>query len=264
MGESIKLSELKTDFTKKTIYDIIKGIVLIVATVGLGYIYKSKILDKFELFSFAVGAITASVLLIIISIVVKYLLRKFKPDFPRISPDFEILETKVTYDHEAIDKMTYTKRKKLKALRNGLERYVDRYSWTGKGNINISSNKKSQTFTETERKSIYQFYEVRFDKVLSKGEEVEVTLTWDLEDLEHKAVPFVSMTIEEPTETLLFKVIFPKTSVVTSIIKEISPFIGAKQPFFSEKERINDYEREYEWTIKKPKLFYHYELRWRW
>jgi hypothetical protein len=124
------------------------------------------------------------------------------------------------------------------------------------------SLRRSEKYVETDRRSTWQYYELRFERALKKGEELDVDVVWNLEDLEKVAVPFISATIEEPTNSLSLKVKFPDGSNVDHIIKEISPFIGAKMLFSSVREDIT--EMEYEWIVSKPKLLFHYELRWDW
>jgi hypothetical protein len=187
---------------------------------------------------------------------------KFRPYYPRIDCDFEILELEVIYDHLDKNRMVYTKRKKLRALRNGLDRYFDRYRWTGTGNINIKSSIKSQKVVVEERRSVWQFYAIRFNKKLGRGEEIQTEVVWELKDLENVAVPFLSMTIEEPTSKMILKVKLPSNLHVEEIVKQIAPFMGAKTPFYSITEKIE--HNEYTWTIPNPKLLYHYEMEWEW
>jgi hypothetical protein len=270
MGEF--LSTLKADFSKKALYDVLKYSVIGIGALVIGYVsfftgFFKNLSQSFVLSSFLVGGLAGLVLcgLVFGSVKVYKAFQSpntLKPDFPVIDANFEILDLKILYDHKEIDRMVYTKRKKVRALKDNLDRYVDRYNWTGKGTVAPQSLRRSEKYVETDRKSTWQYYELRFERALKKGEELDVDVVWNLEDLEKVAVPFISATIEEPTNSLSLKVKFPDGSNVDHVIKEISPFIGAKMPFSSVREDIT--EMEYEWIVRKPKLLFHYELRWDW
>lgn len=273
MGEY--LNSLKEDFKKKAVYDVLKWLVVALVISAIGYLSLftdscNDLIENFRLSSFLaglfVGILVLGLLLVLRKISkVRRPLRPsdpLSPDFPTIDANFEILDLRILYDHREIDSMVYTKRKKLKALKDNLDRYADRYNWTGKGAVSPRSLRKSEKYYETERRSTWQYYELRFEKSVKKGEEVDVDVVWDLKDTERKAIPFMSTTIEEPTKKLSLKVKFPNNSDVDHVIKEISPFIGAKMPFSSVREATT--EKEYEWIIDDPKLLFHYELRWEW
>lgn len=187
---------------------------------------------------------------------------KFRPQYPRLDCDFEILELEIIYNHLSKTRMTYTKRKKLRALRNGLDRYIDRYRWTGMGNVQLKSNVKGQRIVEEERKSVWQFYAIRFNRNPSRGQEIPTEVFWELEDLQNAAVPFLSATMEEPTRKLILKVQLPANDNVEEVVMEVLPFMGAKTPFSSDTKKIE--HNEYTWTVENPKLLYHYEMRWEW
>lgn len=266
------LASLKADFSKKAIYDVLKYSVIGIGALLIGYLslftgFFGRLSQSFVLSSFLIGTLAGLVVggLVFGSIKAYKAYRSpnpLKPDFPVIDANFEILNLRILYDHKEIHKMVYTKRKRVRALKDNLDRYVDRYNWTGKGTVAPQSLRKSEKYVETERRSTWQYYELRFERALKKGEELDVDVVWNLEDLEKAAVPFMSATIEEPTNSLSLKVKFPDDSNVDHVIKEISPFIGAKMPFSSVREEIT--ETEYEWIVTNPKLLFHYELRWEW
>jgi hypothetical protein len=270
MGNSIK--SLKEDFSKKAVYDVLKYALIGITTLAVGYVsaftdFFATAAKNFNRDWFLIGLVAG---ILLVSVVTgSFRLFKFKwskaplkPDFPLIDANFEILDLKILYDHKEINNMVYTKRKRIRALKDNLDRYIDRYNWTGKGTVAPKSLRKSEKYFETERRSTWQYYEMKFEKPLKKGEELDVGVIWELDDLENKSVPFISATLEEPTQSLSLKVKFPNDSVVDHVIKETSPFIGAKMPFSSIREEIS--ENEYEWIIPNPKLLFHYELRWEW
>ncbi|HCR56071.1 TPA: hypothetical protein DIV49_03790 [Candidatus Saccharibacteria bacterium] len=239
------------------------GLVVLAIVSLLSWIAKkaSSFLPFLEPFQYHLAGLVFLTLLLIV-IVSTRRFNRLRPIFPRLSTDFRIKEHEVTYRHQTRYKMTYTRRKKLKALRNGLDRYKDRYDWTGRGHLHITSEVSSQKVEMEEKRSIWQFYAIKFNAVLNKGKETETCLRWDLEDTERVSVPFISVTVEEPTDILILKVFFPDDENVTHVNIDVTPFMGAKIPFEAHERPVRD--KQFVWTIKKPRLLYHYELRWDW
>lgn len=186
---------------------------------------------------------------------------RFRPTFPRLDFDFQILEKEVSYEYVDKTHMIYRKKNFLRALKNNLDTYHDKYHWTGSGKVKIKSEIKEQQFIETIRKNVWQFYEIRFQKTLKKGEEIETEVIWELEDVAGKAVPFFSATIEEPTDALILNLCLSPGLGVKEAVCEISSGIGAKKPFSSEILKLNR-DGWVTWKIRKPKLLHHYEMKW--
>ena len=186
---------------------------------------------------------------------------RHQPHFPSLDFDFLILEKCIEYDYQSSDCIVYRKRVKLKALKNGLETYPDKYHWTGSGMARIKSNIPEQEVRRTIKKNIWQFTEVRFPVMLNKGQTIESEVEWILDDKNGSAVPFVSATIEEPTALLRIHVKIARSLGVRKVTREISGGIGAKKPFESTEVAL-DGRGEYTWEVKRPRLLYHYEIKW--
>ena len=90
---------------------------------------------------------------------------------------------------------------------------------------------------------------------------MDTELIWDLEDTAAKAVPFFSATIEEPTDYLKLNLSLPCDIAVREVTCEVSSGIGAKKPFSSKTIPL-DRNGKATWEIRKPKLLYHYEMKW--
>jgi hypothetical protein len=184
-----------------------------------------------------------------------------RPSFPRLDFDFELLEREITYQYLDSVHMIYKRRSLLKALRDGLSVYHDKYHWTGEGKVVIRSNVREHMFRETIRKNIWQFYEILFDRTLSKGEKIEAEIIWSLEDTSRRAVPFFSADIEEPTRRLIMNLELSPDLGVRQATREVSSGIGASKPFSSESVGF-DRDGKTSWVVEKPRLFHHYEIKW--
>lgn len=248
---------------RTTITEIIKVILGFVFTVTL-FILSSHILttvweflDPFKWYLSVLFGTGGALIFIFIY----QRMSKFHPIFPRLDFDFQILDNDIYYEYRDLTHLIYRRRKVLKALKNGLDAYNDKYLWTGRGNVAISSAIREQTVRETFKKNVWQFYEIRFQKVLSKGESIETEVVWDLEDAARVAVPFMSATVEEPTDLLKLSLSLPPDLKVGQVTCEISSGIGSKKPLSSKTMNLDRYGRV-SWGIEKPKLLHHYEIRW--
>src|SRR5215213_9201293 len=124
--------DVKTDVLGNIIWDVAKWVTagLIGLTLWLlsrlGTEALSSFFSRFEPYKWYITALLFC-LSAFLTILIYRRYSKFRPYYPRIDCDFEILELEIIYDHLDKNRMVYTKRKKLKALRNGLDRYFDRY-----------------------------------------------------------------------------------------------------------------------------------------
>lgn len=185
-----------------------------------------------------------------------------RPNFPALDLDFRTLEREITYEYKSRNHMHYKKRVFLQALKNNLDRYIDKYSWTGKGTVDVKSSIKEHLYKEGIKKNVWQFYEIIFQKTLKKGETIETELFWHLYDKESKAVPFLSSTITEQTDLLILKLILPPNLSVKEVILEISCGIDASYRPFKTETLLPYRNGRFKWIVKKPKILNYYEMRW--
>lgn len=257
---------LKADFAKKALYDLIKNGLIVAIAIGIASLSTKISTDalcdlrryKWELL------VTISSILAFIFLKTHSRFDKYRPNFPRLDFDFELVEKEITYQYKDEIHMIYKKKNVLKALKNGINVYTDKYQWTGKGNVKLISGIKEQPIVETIRKNVWQFYEIRLQKTLKRNEKITTEAIWELEDLEHKAVPFFSATIEEPTDFLKFNLSLPNSFNVREVTCETSCSIGSQKPLDSITKPLTTYDGLscVTWEIKNPNLLYHYEIKW--
>lgn len=180
---------------------------------------------------------------------------RYRAKMPTQDFEFLVLDKSVTYEYHDLTHMTYKKTYKLKARRRGLQAFPDRFSWTGTGPVTVKSARWDHIFVKTERSNVWQYYEVRFNRTLSKGEEVDVEIVWTLEDVGHTAVPFLSADVVEPTDKLSLTVVLPHSLGVQEVTAEASA--GAKRPYDSMQLKLDGAGRA-EWNIPDPQLFHHF------
>ena len=215
----------------------------------------TAVLTPYHPFIVVVFALSAALGLIVL--LERY--NRSRPKFRALDPDYDILEKLISFSEESSNQLIYRKRIRLRALRDGLDRYGDKYHWTGGGDAIVTTEIDDQEYRKTGRRNIWQLYEVAFNRSLEKGDEIDVNLVFKLDDPDRVAVPFVSATIEEPTEKLSFEVTLDETPATEAVVEE-SSHIGANKPSYT--WRVPFSGKTASWMIDNPRLLHHYEMRW--
>jgi hypothetical protein len=254
---------LKVDFARKTLWEIVKWTAIAIAVAVWSYAgtdFGASKIPVLQLWRFPL-AVTAVAVSVWIVAYVYHARHKFTPSFDKMEFDFLIKEKRVTYKRAASGEIDYRKWCRLKALKSGLDTYRDKYHWTGTDGSEPCANIRGQQVYTTIRKNVWQFYEVRLQKTLDKGEEIDVEVVWSLDDKDRVAVPFISATVEEPTEKLVLSVELPKDLSITEVVYERASGIGARKPIKSEILKL-DADGRVSHPVPSPQLLHHYEIRW--
>jgi len=154
-----------------------------------------------------------------------------------------------------IHKRRYT----LKALRNGLTEYIDKFQWTGNEYVLIGGGSEYTLEEDKNTKNVFNLYHFKFNHSLKKGDIIEVEATWKAKG---PAKPFFSTTIEEPTEILVMSVMLYPESEIKEVYCEMESYKGAKCPSENHRVKLNS-DGEYVWQVNNPKLLHHYEINWK-
>lgn len=184
--------------------------------------------------------------------------------------DFQyiILKKHCTYQYKNYTTMEFKKRIKIKVMDKSIDRYYDKYNWTGSGKVSITSNNNDHKILMTAKRDAFQQFEVYFGKSYKKGDIVEFCITYTFEDFEEKAIPILSTTIVNPTYDLTLKVILPKSFGVTKAHFESFPCIDSRLPLENGELIFDDSNVEdnttvaVEWSIAKPLMLLVYSIRW--
>lgn len=182
--------------------------------------------------------------------------------------NYMILKKHCTYQYKTYTTMEYKKRIKIKVTGKSIERYYDKYNWTGYGKVTITSSIKDHKILITSKRDAFQQFEVFFGKSYKKGDTIEFCLTYTFEDLEGKALPILSATIVEPTIDLILKVILPKSFGITKASLETFPCLDSRLPVFNKEMPFDDSNVEdnttvaVEWQIPEPLMLLVYSIKW--
>lgn len=208
--------------------------------------------------SLAIWILTVAILWAAIKI---YLARARKiPVFPKADFDFLVLDKEISIRLLSLEDIVYRKKYKLQALRNGLGRFTDKYNWTGSGVVTVRSHHDEHRLVLTTRGAVFQWYEIHFDRVLKKGEIIDIEAVWNIEDKNQTAIPFISTTIEEPTSSLTMRVFGSDFFGIRQATCEHKATMGTQKPYDSNTLQANG--GEVIWDVPHPKLYHYYEMRW--
>jgi hypothetical protein len=254
--------KLLTAATRETVYHlIIHAIGAAVSAVAFSFIL-TLISEKWKPIEPYKGYIFALALLIILYVAMRLFRSRTRtlPAFEKLECDFHIIDKEISIRFNSLEDILYTKKMTLKALRNGLDRMPDKYNWTGNGKVEVQSRYEEHRLVLGDRASVWQMYELKFDRVLNKGDSIDIAIDWKIEDRDKTANSFISTTIHEPTEKLAMKVFFADSFGVRQVICEEKADMGAIRPYSSKILPLVGGEAA--WPVAKPKLLHYYEVRW--
>lgn len=184
--------------------------------------------------------------------------------FPKPVFDFRVLERQAIYEYIAADRMTYTRKLRLKALRSRLTSYVERYHWTGSGDINVTLGEEAKSHRLLETRGIWRYIEIGLKRVPRKGTPIMVETRYALEDHAGVAMPLLSVEVVEPTDRLVLEVRLPPAWGVREAVFEEGPTVGCLRGRAAEdgKELRFDSNGVLHHPIDRPRMLYRYSLTW--
>lgn len=184
-----------------------------------------------------------------------------QPEHPPVQSEFKIISRSIIYKWISDTEVRYTRKFKLKAKRDGLDRYSIRWNWTGDGNFAICSKIKNHSIVHRDVIAIWNVFDVMFNRVINTSDEIEIDVEWHITNMVKKPSPFCSATISEPTDELTFSLDLASKNV-DGIFLEHMHSMSSREVI-----ETTDYTQK-NWpidiAIKNPKLLHHYQVRWIW
>jgi len=184
--------------------------------------------------------------------------------YPKPVFDFRVLERQAIYEYVAVDRMTYTRKLKLKALRSRLTSYVERYHWTGSGNLKVTLGEEAKSHNLLDTRGIWRYIEIGLKRVPRRGTPITVETRYDLEDQAGVAMPLLSVEIVEPTDRLVLEVRLPSAWGIREAVFEEGPTVGCLRGRAAEDgdELRFDSNGVLRHPIKRPRMLYRYSITW--
>ncbi|BEH01717.1 hypothetical protein brsh051_09980 [Brooklawnia propionicigenes] len=249
-------------FQESLTVNVLTNVLILIASAGIGTVSGARLALESEFASDHVLELSVTIfaLLGMAGLFIWRRIDRFRPHYRRQHPPYRVLSKEVTYQYLSRTQMLYTKNIKIKTLRSGIDAFTDKYAWTGAGKMRVSSGLAEQSIVNLGVRNIWQIYQVHFGFNAPKGKEIQMAIRWELEDDLGRAQPFMSQTIDMPTNELKMRVIVPESFGVQTAIKKIRPNIDILDDIYTETMPVRNGFAE--WTVSRPKLFHCYELAW--
>lgn len=134
-------------------------------------------------------------------------------EYPPPPPeDVVILRKEIVYEYLPDGKTLYQRKYlQIKALRNGVTQFKDRYRWTGGGQCTVRSLTPGFKITNLPREveHIWEYFDVIFPYPLDIDDVLDFAIEWKMIDEEKIAATFLSTMIDRETKYLLLQVNLP-------------------------------------------------------
>ncbi len=177
--------------------------------------------------------------------------------------DFLLEKLEIRYEWKSPQEIIYSRRYRLRALKNDVDRFPDRFRWSANGRLEMKTTVAGHLIAQHSPNSLYDSFEICFNLPCRKGQVIETEVIWELDDLNCKSRPFISRSIYEPTEELVMQLQLPATWNIDKVSTWETPSAGAKRNIDANYKPVNN--GKCEWSPDKPlKDKYHYEIRWDW
>jgi hypothetical protein len=185
-----------------------------------------------------------------------------RPFFERIESDFIIEKLIITFTYNSPMDITYSRQYTIRPLKNGLDRITDTFRWSGKAVNNIRTKSSEHRVELQPDERLHRFFDLCFGRPYDKGDMIEAEVIWKLDDSDRTSSPFISRTIQEPTEKLEFIVDLSRNLGVDNVIAEIAPDAAARRNVKAKSIQLS--EGRGSWIVPgQPKLLHHYQIRWK-
>lgn len=260
MLNSIK--KLFKDIITKGIYDLIKYLLIGLIASITGLFYNFFALHGKYLVPFTVTITFIAVIATCLLIVIIY--RENNPIFniyKKTDFQFILLEKELTYDYTDLDCIKYEKKVKLKVICDSIDRFYDKYNWTGDFKPLITSSNKMHEIIPRPKRDSYETFEVYFGRTYKKGDIIDLKLMFMMEDKDRKADTRVSTTIDEPIRKLTIKIKVSEDYREGPAIATIFPVIDGRYLIYDEYKYF-DNDGVIEWETKDPQMLTKYSLKW--
>jgi hypothetical protein len=187
-------------------------------------------------------------------------------EYPPPPPeDVEILRKEIVYEYLPDGKTLFQRKYlQIKALRNGVTQFKDRYRWTGGGQCTVRSLTPGFKITNLPREveHIWEYFDVIFPYPLHIDDVLDFAIEWKMIDEEKIAATFLSTMIDRETKYLLLQVnlppeLAPKRAYFHDFANYIDTLPERTQPIqWSPATKCITYE------VNQPKKYHKYLIRW--
>lgn len=183
--------------------------------------------------------------------------------YPYPGFSLRIIEKRIVYRVDDDGILHFSRILKVKALSDNVDRYVDKFVWTGGNSALPHPGVGVSEIRPLGTAGIWTFYDSSFSMNLRKGESLDIESIWPPLDI-HSSRPFVSTASDEPTDKIIFELTVPaKFRKDDVVLLEDLRSIESIHPFHTIKDKRFNEKGELKWEFK-PNHYRHYRVRWEW
>jgi hypothetical protein len=191
----------------------------------------------------------------------------YDSSYPECDPEFEILERINRYTISDPGEFQYSRRYRVRAMKDRLNSFTDRYIWTGpdadlkpQPGDNVALVNISHDTTLSEQTWI----DIIFERKLNAGDEYEFEVHWPPMPDWPRSRPFLSSSTREPTHRIVFEVTIPQRfRQGRRAWFEVLRTASDADTFTTDECAFDDSGRL--WVVHDlPKLYHCYRVRWQW
>ena len=157
------------------------------------------------------------------------------------------------------------KRFQVRALRNGIASFSDRYKWTGTGACSVRSLTSGFLVKNQRKEEFWDYFDVQFPHSLQRNQKVDFTIEWTLIDEAGTAVPFLSTMIDVETEKLVLRVLLPpELAPKRALCFEFANYLDTSvdAPVSMQETQWNPATQSIVYEVDKPERNHKYLIRW--
>lgn len=153
--------------------------------------------------------------------------------------------------------MCCTRRFDVQALDRSVDVFTDRFRWSGTGSVAVTlKTDDGQSLDRQYDREFWQYYDVRFSPALKKSDIRPVRVETDVDCVDEggTAKPFLSTTVEHPTDRLVLHVFLPAALRPRHAIAQIYEHYTAEDPLDFEELPVDRKTGEIRWDVPKDKI----------
>jgi hypothetical protein len=190
---------------------------------------------------------------------------KFKPRFPSIKFDFELLLLVVELEFITRESILYKIKYYIRA-NDRVDEFKTKIIWTG--NLleppEFTYNPRCNILSPVAEEEDGQHYSIRFLPPIYRGEEARFDIQYACKDDAHKMNPHLSFRIKWPTKRLVLRVV-TRENLLTNVRRCVYPEDNGELPLdkiMPSQPKVENSYTVYEWNVKRPHLFFYYRFDW--
>lgn len=186
-----------------------------------------------------------------------------------VAGDFNLVsgEYAFAFDPDCAERATQTAVLEIEAARDGAHLFENGYSWTGSGNAydpRIEGG-SARLLGSLVRRWGWSNYYIELGEELCARERRIVTIVQDLDDPNHRMVPYLTKTVTKPLGDLKLSVRFSPFRTPESVCRVHASGPPPAGHIFGEPDRrALGKDLEAHWRIPHPEVGHWYALEWDW